>query len=293
MVAVSPVLSSPGRSVVGEAYDAGTARWVAAAEPLYERLAAAIVEAWPGPALAGRTVLELGAGSGALTRVLVAAGAHPIAVDLSYAMLAANRRRFDAEWPLSWAGVAGDANSLPIRPGRIDVAAGAFVLSHLPDPAAALRAVATVIGRGGTLVTASFAAETSHPVAAVVDAVAAARGWQCPEWFARLRAEVEPLVDSPASLAALHRANQFAAADVVRLDVDLGRYRPAELVAWRMGLAHVGTFVAGLTAAEQSALVGQAVARVEAELGPGPHLVRRAVLLCSSTVAPHRRNPWA
>ena len=54
---------------------------------------------WPmrvlarAPELAGRVVLDIGAGTGAVSRRLVAAGAHAVAVDASWPMLAQGRRR--------------------------------------------------------------------------------------------------------------------------------------------------------------------------------------------------------
>ena len=90
----------------------------------------------------GGTVLELGCGSGALTRHLVAAGHRVVATDASPAMVA----------------LAGDARLLvlpddPLPPADAVVSVG-HVLNYLPDEAAIDRALVAIAGAlrpGGVL----------------------------------------------------------------------------------------------------------------------------------------------
>ena len=70
------------------------------------------------------------AGSGdAVAAAAAARGAHVTGVDLAAGMLAEARRRHPAiEF------VHGDAEELPFADGAFDVALGAFIVNHLPDP---------------------------------------------------------------------------------------------------------------------------------------------------------------
>jgi malonyl-CoA O-methyltransferase len=109
------------------------------------------------PSLAGRDVLDVGAGRGhyaALARALGAASA--TALDLSPEML-------EGAAPPK---VVGDACRLPLRPAAVDVVIAALVLSYLRDPEAALAEAARVLRPGGTLLVSDL-----HPTAVE-------RGWR-------------------------------------------------------------------------------------------------------------------
>ncbi len=93
----------------------------------------------------GRTVLDLGAGAGFYTRLLVDHGARQVvAVDLSFPMLAAAA----GERTLR---VVADAGSVSFRRG-FDLALAAGIFEFAEDPAALLRHAATLVTGGGTLV---------------------------------------------------------------------------------------------------------------------------------------------
>src|SRR5581483_2791892 len=77
--------------------------------------------------LAGRTVLDIGAGTGVASQALRSVGARPIAVDLSYDMLA----YASAARPPS---TVADVRALPLADRSVDGAVAAFVLNHLHDP---------------------------------------------------------------------------------------------------------------------------------------------------------------
>ena len=62
-------------------------RWALGAELVYRPIAAELIVLSPHP-LAGHTVLDAGAGTGAASKVLAAQRARPVAMDLSFDMLA-------------------------------------------------------------------------------------------------------------------------------------------------------------------------------------------------------------
>jgi len=81
--------------------------------------------------LAGAAVLEVGAGTGRVTRLLLDAGARVVASEPALAMLAVARRH-TAHLPAARCVMLGaDALALPVRAGWADVAVAAWVLGHL------------------------------------------------------------------------------------------------------------------------------------------------------------------
>jgi SAM-dependent methyltransferase len=96
--------------------------------------------------LLGRTVLEVGCGAAQCSRWLAAAGAHPIALDLSAGQLRHARRAAGRELPL----VQADATRLPLATESIDLACSAFgAVPFVADSAALHRDVARVLRPGG------------------------------------------------------------------------------------------------------------------------------------------------
>ncbi len=79
---------------------------------------------------AGRRVIEVGAGTGRLTRLLLEAGAEVIATERSPAMLAVARRRLAAHEPrVRW--YEADARTLPLADAAADAAVAGWVFGHL------------------------------------------------------------------------------------------------------------------------------------------------------------------
>jgi ubiquinone/menaquinone biosynthesis C-methylase UbiE len=107
----------------------------------------------------GRRVLEVGCGAAACSRWLAAAGAYPVALDLSAGMLAqarAGARRTGRAVPL----VQGDAEALPFADGSFDIATTAFgAVPFVADPGRVMREVYRVLRPGGRWV---FA--VTHPM---------------------------------------------------------------------------------------------------------------------------------
>lgn len=111
------------------------------------RLREALVDALaPDP---GETVVELGCGTGANhghVRERVGPAGRYVGVDFSPGVLAVARER-EPEGSF----VRADATRPPVRDGAVDACCAAFVSGMLPDPAAAVRTWADLIGPGGRL----------------------------------------------------------------------------------------------------------------------------------------------
>ena len=81
--------------------------------------------------LAGASVLEVGAGTGRLTKLLVSRGARVFGVDRSASMLSVARRRLAEATLAGWDLRCADARELPIVSGSVDLAIAGWVFGHL------------------------------------------------------------------------------------------------------------------------------------------------------------------
>jgi SAM-dependent methyltransferase len=260
-----------GRSAAGlrAAYDAAARLWAEGPEPVYASLARALLaEAGAGPAdagLAGGRVLDLGAGTGVAGRAALAAGARSVvSADSALGML---RHCGSGLHP-----VAADATALPFRDGCFDLVLAAFCLGHLDRPAEGLREARRV---GATLAASSFAAGWNHPAKAAVDEVLGAFGYRPPPWYITFKRDTEPWASDPAALLRDTSAAGYANIRLATITVNTGLSRPAELAAWRLGMAHVAPFVSSLTSARRAGLRRAAQAAVA---GAGPLVVDMLVL---------------
>ncbi len=145
---------------VAQAYDRSFSLLCAGAVP-------AILERLPE----GSRVLDVGCGSGRLTRALVDAGHQVDAVDPDPEMVAITRVR---------SGVDASVGGLPLLPRAdpYDAVTAAFVVNHVDDPAACASALVAALRPGGLCV-ASIWSSTPPPQALlfgdVCDAVGAVR----------------------------------------------------------------------------------------------------------------------
>lgn len=107
----------------------------------------------PTAELAGRRVLEVGAGAAQCARWLASVGAHPIALDLSAAQLRHAREQAAGQAAPQVAPVPlvqADATVLPFGDASVDVACSAFgAVPFVADSAALHREVARVLRPGG------------------------------------------------------------------------------------------------------------------------------------------------
>ena len=245
-------------------YDAAADDWAEGPGPMYARLAQALVAAAPVP-LAGRLVLDLGAGVGVAGRAALAAGARRVvAVDLSEGML----RRGVGGRP-----VAADAVALPFRPGSFDLVVAAFCLNHLGSLAAGLAEARRV----GAAITASmFAPGWTHPAKDAVDDAVREFGYRPPAWHTTLAPGSR--ASDPEELARCAAAAGFTCVQARTTAVPTGLATPAELVAWRLGMAHVAPFMRSLDAPRRAA-VRRAAEQAVAVSSPNRPLVVSMVVL--------------
>lgn len=201
--------------------------WAGGPARVYDRLALALLGRCPLP-LRGALLLDAGAGTGSVSAAAVAAGARVLATDVVAGMLHFDRDRRPP-------GVAADVLALPLRDGCVDVAATAFVLNHLTDPAAALRELGRVVRPGGVVLAATFAARDSDALKRSVDIVLAAHGYQAPPWYRRMKDETEPPTARPELLAEVARRAGIGDPRVEEVVVDLGMLGARDLAGFRLG----------------------------------------------------------
>jgi SAM-dependent methyltransferase len=249
---------------VRSAYDAAARLWSEGPEQLDAALARALL-AGPDVRVAGRRVLDLGAGTGVAGRAARAAGAASVvAADPALGML---RQCGTRAHP-----VAADATALPFRDGSFDLVLAAFCLGHLSHPDAGLREARRV---GAELAASSFAPGWTHPAKAAVDDVLGSFGYQPPSWYVTFKRDTEPRGSDPAWLVQATAEAGFTDVRLRTVAVDSGLSTPAQLASWRLGMAHVAPFVCALSATRRAELRRAAEAAVA---GTGPLVVSVLVL---------------
>jgi SAM-dependent methyltransferase len=112
--------------------------------PFFASMAAQVAAAVPFTACA--RILDLGAGTGAVTGQALARGSRVAAIDAAPAMIA----RLHREYPQAGAMMM-DAHQLAFADASFDVVVASFVLHLLDDPRAAAREARRVLAPGGLL----------------------------------------------------------------------------------------------------------------------------------------------
>ncbi|MBI4168495.1 MAG: methyltransferase domain-containing protein [Acidobacteria bacterium] len=107
----------------------------------------------------GERILEFGSGLGQMARAMARAagpGGRVVGIERSRAQLAEARRLARAAGEEHLVDLRlGDASAPPLRPGEwgsFDVAHGRFILEHVPDPLAVVRAMVRAVRPGGRIV---------------------------------------------------------------------------------------------------------------------------------------------
>jgi SAM-dependent methyltransferase len=251
------------------AYGSAAGGWAAGPEQVYAPLARALVGAAPVP-VAGRRVLDLGAGTGVAGRAALAAGAgQVVAADLAETML---RRTGPGQHP-----VAADATALPFRDRAFDLVLAAFCLNHLGRPGDALREIRRV---GSGLAASTFAPGWTHPAKLAVDEALRPFGFSPPAWYEAMKQEREAAAQGPAWLTGQAADAGFTDVRVRMLSVPTGVSAPAQLASWRLGLAHYAPFLQSLEPVRRAAARSAAEQAVAEQAGAGgePMVVSMVVL---------------
>jgi SAM-dependent methyltransferase len=235
---------------------------------VYGRLARALLDDCPH-GVAGRRVLDLGAGTGAFSRAARDGGASDvIAVDIAASML----RGIPSE--LDVAATVGDASRLPFAAGSFDVVGAAFSLNHLEEPAHALVEARRVLRGGGALVASAYASDDHHPAKAAAEAAAAAHGWRPASWYDALRHTAMPRLATVTDALATADAAGLAGAVARHRRVTIDGLSATDFIAWRFGLVQLAPWMQSLDEADRAAVAHDALDR----LGPNPPALVRSMI---------------
>ncbi len=129
----------------------------------------------PARGLAQRQVLDVGCGGGILSESMARAGAHVLGIDLARAVLdVAELHALEAQLAVKYRAIAAEDLALE-RPAAFDVVTCMEMLEHVPDPAAAMRALATLVGPGGDVIVSTLNRNTLAFAVAIVGAEYIAR----------------------------------------------------------------------------------------------------------------------
>jgi SAM-dependent methyltransferase len=243
-------------------YAGAAAGWATGAAKVYGPLARELVRRSPH-SLSGHVVIDLGAGTGLVSDVLVEAGARAVAIDLSIDMLSWQR----AKRPPS---AVAEVGSLPFRDHGVDDLVAAFVLNHVTEPIDALREMTRVVRPGGIVLADVYSNDSRSAARDAIDQVALGWGMCVPGWYSELKAAATPLLGSS---EAMRRATESAGLVTIEVDevaVDVGVHSAEELVAYRTGQANYAEFVASLTGDDLRAFRREATAAAR-PLMTGPY----------------------
>jgi ubiquinone/menaquinone biosynthesis C-methylase UbiE len=232
-------------------YDA--AAWAAGPQRIYDRLARAAMQLVTTD-VAGTTVLEVGAGTGAMTQAVLARGASVVATDMSTGMLGELRRQVDSRIPVT----AADSLSLPFRDASFDGTVASFVVNHLAEPAQGIAEMNRVTSDGRLLLATTFATDDDNPVKLSIEQVLKRRGWAQPDWYTELKAHRMPLTGSVSAFERAAEAAKVADFAVHAVSVRFDDVAPTAVAAYRLGMTHVSGFVADLEPTERTAVLEEA-----------------------------------
>ncbi len=187
--------------------------------------------------------------------------------------------------------VIGDALQLPFADGVFDIVVAAFSLNHLDDPVAALGEASRVTRGGGWVLSSSYAADDTHPVKGIVDEVAARWGWS-PGRVVPVGPRSRPRRGWRRPTGSATRPPQQGLTEIVvePRSVAFADFGPAEMVRWRLGMAQLAGFLAGLEPASRGA---RSRRKRSPPLGSDPPVLERSVLFLTARVSTPARVPSA
>lgn len=236
------------RVAVVRPYDGVAADWDTTAGLVYQPLAASLVQASP-VALAGKLVLDLGSGTGAVARAATGKGARVVVADCSVGMVVHGygHRRM---------AIVADALAVPVRDHCFDAVVAGFLLNHL-SPTTALLEMERIVRAGGAVIASTWSSVPSDPVKTAVSDVLSSWGWLPPAWYETMKAEVEPISSVPRRLSDVARQAGLVDVHATVVEVDLGALDPGVVVAYRLAMPQIAPWVAGLGEPATSRLVRQ------------------------------------
>jgi 2-polyprenyl-6-hydroxyphenyl methylase/3-demethylubiquinone-9 3-methyltransferase len=125
--------------------------------------------------LAERQVCDVGCGGGILSESMARAGAQVLGIDLAQAVLdVAELHALESGVTVSYRAVAAEDLARE-RPGAFDLVTCMEMLEHVPDPAASLAALATLVKPGGDVVVSTLNRSARAFAVAIVGAEYIAR----------------------------------------------------------------------------------------------------------------------
>ena len=248
-------------------------RWALGAELVYGPIAAELVAMSPH-CLAGRTVLDAGAGTGAASSALAAQHARALALDLSADMLAWNA----AARPPS---AVADIRALPLADDSVDDAIAAFVLNHLTDPVSGLAELTRVTRPGGAVLAAVFSNDSRSEARDRIDATALAAGWKFPGWYAELKTTAAPILGSCQGMASAAREAGLTDIHAEERSVDVGITAPEQLARYRFGHPIFAGWLDAIGTARADAVAAAAARAIRGVMQP-----YRPVVVFLSALAP-------
>jgi hypothetical protein len=170
---------------------------------------------------------------------------------------------------------------------RIRTGGGTAELNHLRRVEDGLTEARRV---GAAIAASTFAPGWTHPAKDAADGALRSFGYQPPGWYAALTPGSR--AGDPEVLAESAAAAGFSRVQVRTVSVPTGLATPAELVSWRLGMAHYAPFLRSLDPAGRAAVRRAAEQAVAAATGTGP-LVVSMVVLTARLTGPVRAHPAA
>ncbi|HEY2633277.1 MAG TPA: bifunctional 2-polyprenyl-6-hydroxyphenol methylase/3-demethylubiquinol 3-O-methyltransferase UbiG [Steroidobacteraceae bacterium] len=126
-------------------------------------------------ALLDKPVLDVGCGGGILSEAMARAGARVLGIDLSRAVLdVAELHALEGKVAVEYRAIAAEELAQE-RPGAFDLVTCMEMLEHVPDPAAAVKALAALVKPGGDVIVSTINRNPTAFAVAIVGAEYIAR----------------------------------------------------------------------------------------------------------------------